>query len=78
MEQRKADCIKNADVTELRQHLMKGTFTSVDLVSYFGSRCQTLGRELGLSTQELFTSGLELAKKCDAERAKAIENDTQD
>lgn len=57
---------------------MKGTFTSVDLVNYFGSRCQTLGRELCLSTQELFTSGLELAKKCDAERAQAIENDTQD
>ena len=55
---------------------MKGMFTSVDLVNYFGSRCQTVGRELCLTTQELFTSGLVLAKKCDAERAEAIKNGT--
>jgi hypothetical protein len=73
-----AEIMKNADVTGIREHLMKGTFTSVDLVNYFGNRCQTIGRELGLSTQELFKSGLVLAKKCDEERAECIKNGTQD
>ena len=66
--------MKNADVTEIRKHLMKGTFTSVDLVNYFGNRCQTIGRELCLTTEEMFTSGLKLAKKCDDERAEAIKS----
>lgn len=74
----KAELMKNADVSEIRAHLMKGTFTSVDLVNYFGNRCQTIGRELGLSTQELFTSGLVLAKKRDEERAESMKNGTQD
>ena len=39
VEQCKVEAMKNADVTELRQLLMNGTFTSVDLVNYFGSRC---------------------------------------
>jgi Asp-tRNA(Asn)/Glu-tRNA(Gln) amidotransferase A subunit family amidase len=70
--------MQNADVSEIREHLMKGTFTSVDLVNYFGNRCQTIGRELCLSTQELFESGLILAKKCDEERAESMKNGTQD
>ena len=78
VEQSKAEIMKNADVSEIRLHLMKGTFSSVDLVNYFGNRCQTVGRDLCLSTQELFKSGLVLAKKCDEERAESIKNGTQD
>jgi len=69
VEDSKTEIMKNADVSEIRVHLLKGTFTSVDLVNYFGNRCQTIGRQLGLTTQELFTSGLVLANKCDEERA---------
>ena len=70
--------MKSADVTLLREHLLKGTFTSVDLVNYFGERCQRIGREMGYSTEELFTSGMDLAKKCDKERAEAKNNNTAD
>ena len=70
---RQAEAMKNADVTELRQLLRNGTVTSVDMVNYFGSRCQTVGRELCLSTQELFTSALDQADKCDQLRAAARE-----
>ena len=76
--QDQTEIMKGADVTLLREHLMKGTFTSVDLVNYFGERCQRIGREMGYSTQELFTSGMELAKKCDKERAEALLNNSGD
>ena len=62
----------------LRQHLLKGTFTSVDLIHVFGERCQTIGRKLNLSTEELFESAMEMAKKCDQERADAIKKGEQD
>ena len=78
VEQSKTEIMKNADVSEIRLHLMKGTFSSLYLVNYFGNRCQTVGRDLCLSTQELFESGLVLAKKCDEERAESIKNGTQD
>jgi hypothetical protein len=51
-----------SDVHELRDHLYKGTFTSIDLVNFFGARCQTIGRELELTTEELFESAMEMAK----------------
>lgn len=66
--------MKNSDVSQIREHLLKGTFNSVDLVNYFGSRCQTIGREFGYSTEELFDTGMELAKKCDIERSEAVRN----
>ena len=49
-----ADFILSLDVRGLREHLIKGTFTSVDLVNVFGSRTYKYGRELNLSTDELF------------------------
>jgi hypothetical protein len=52
----------------LREELNKGTFTSVDLVNYYGKRCYTIGRELCLSTEELFDQALERAKDCDEKR----------
>ena len=61
-----------ATVKELRQGLLNGEFTSVDLVVFYGARCQKIGREMNYSTEELFESALEKAKKCDVERQKAI------
>ena len=37
--QHKCDVIKYADVTQLREGLLKGSWTSIDLVNYFGNRC---------------------------------------
>ena len=45
--------------------LVDGKVSSVELVNFFGNRCQTIGRDLGLTTEELFESALEKAKKCD-------------
>ena len=33
-----------ADVGDLHDGLTKGQFTSVDLVNFYGDRCQRLGR----------------------------------
>ena len=38
------DFIISLDVKSLRQELIKGTFTSVNLVNVFGSRCQKIAR----------------------------------
>jgi hypothetical protein len=51
---------------------MESKYTSVDLVNYFGNRCQTLGREMCLTTEEFFESAMKLAAKCDVERKDAI------
>jgi hypothetical protein len=48
------DLILKSDLKELRRGLMKGKFTSVDLVNVFGERSQRLGRLLNLSTEENF------------------------
>lgn len=48
---------------------MKGTFTSVDLVNVYGSRCQTIGRQLSLSAEENFEGAMNEALIKDAERA---------
>ena len=67
----------SADCTTIRQHLMKGTFTSVDLVNFFGERSQRVGRMIECSTEELFESAMDLALKYDAERKAAIAKGTQ-
>lgn len=69
-----ASIMMNSDVHTLREHLFKGTFTSVDLVNFFGDRSQTIGRQLCLSTEELFEEAMDMAKKCDLERAEAVQN----
>ena len=58
----KANIMLSSDVGELRDHLMKGTFTSVELVNFFGARTQEIGRQLCLSTEELFEEAMEKAK----------------
>jgi hypothetical protein len=70
----KADELKSMDVYQIRKALMEKKYTSVDLVHYFGNRCQTLGREMCLTTEELFESAMKLAEKCDKERTDAISN----
>lgn len=74
----KAELILGADVTGLREHLMAGRLTSVELVNFFGHRCQTIGRANCYSTEELFESAMELAKKCDQERKEAIQSGKKD
>jgi len=53
------------NVIQLREGLLKGTFTSVDLVTVFGERTQRLGRALQLSAEENFEEAFEMAKKRD-------------
>lgn len=52
------DILMTADVGTLRKHLNEGTFTSVDLVNFYGDRCQTIGRRLNLHTEEMFEEAL--------------------
>ena len=53
------------DCTELRLGLLNSEFTSVDLVNYFGNRCQTIGRQYGLTCQEIFIEAMDKAEICD-------------
>jgi Asp-tRNA(Asn)/Glu-tRNA(Gln) amidotransferase A subunit family amidase len=64
--------ILNMDVSQLRQGLISGKFTSVDLVHVYARRCVEIGRKLCLSTEENFEEALELAAVRDLERARAI------
>ena len=64
------------DIGQLREKLMDGTVTSLQLVHFFANRCYTIGRELNLSAQELFHDALKLAAKRDAEREEAIKKGT--
>jgi Asp-tRNA(Asn)/Glu-tRNA(Gln) amidotransferase A subunit family amidase len=59
-------------IQEIREHLIKGSFTSVDLVNVYGNLCQTIGRELNLSTKEMFEEAMEEAKIKDSEREEAL------
>ncbi len=68
--------ILSLDVNQLREHLIKGTFTSVDLVNVFGKRCYTIGRELCLTAEENFEEALQEAVLKDHERAHAIRKGT--
>ena len=61
-----------ATVKDLRQGLFQNEFTSLDLVLIYGARCQDIGRQLHFSTEEMFLEAIEQAKKCDAERQKAL------
>lgn len=72
----KQDIIIKSDVRQLREYLHKEELTSVDLVNFYGARCQTLGRELNCSTEEMFESAMQKAKLCDKERQLAIQNGT--
>lgn len=65
------DHIINLDVKQLREGLVKGTFTSVDLVSIFGQRSYQIGRALNLSAEENFQQALKLAAQRDAELEEA-------
>ena len=65
------------DVTQLKEGLLRGDFTSVDLVNVFGKRCYTIGRRLCLSAEEDFDSALVEAAEKDRERREAIQNGTQ-
>lgn len=58
-------------MAQLRKGLFEGKFTSVDLVNVFGDRCQRIGRELNLSTEENFNKSLEMAAEKDSLLAKA-------
>ena len=51
--------------------MIKGTFTSVDLVNVFGERSQRIGRALALTAEENFEEALKLAQERDAELARA-------
>jgi len=53
------------DVTQLRQGLLAKEFQSIDLVSYYGERCQKYGFKMGYITEDLYESAFEMAKKCD-------------
>jgi hypothetical protein len=48
------ELILSLDVTGLRDHLLKQSFTSVDLINVFARRCYTIGRSLNLTTEENF------------------------
>lgn len=58
--------------------LLAGETSSVELVNVFASRCYTVGRELEITTAEIFTKGLEVAAERDQERQDAREEDRLD
>lgn len=66
------------DVTQLREGLIKGEFTSVDLVNIYGKRCVEIGRKLNLTAEENIEEAKREAVIKDTERAKAIQNGTVD
>ena len=70
--------ILKMDVTQLRQGLLSGKFSSEDLVNVFASRCYTIGRHLCLSTEENFEEALREAMIKDAERETALHEGTAD
>lgn len=53
------------DVPQLREQMDAGYVTSLQLVHMFGKRCQGIGMDCLLITEENFTEALELAKACD-------------
>jgi Asp-tRNA(Asn)/Glu-tRNA(Gln) amidotransferase A subunit family amidase len=66
------------DVTQLREGLLSGKFSSEDLVNVFAARCYTIGRRLCLSTEENFEEALSEARVKDAERKAALQDGTAD
>ena len=65
------EAILELDVRGLREGLMRGDFTSVDLVNLFAERSYRIGRRLCMSGQENFEEATKMAKKRDQERRKA-------
>ena len=65
--------ILSLDTAGLRKGLLAGEFTSVDLVSVFGDRCQRIGRRLNLTAEENLNEAWTLAKAKDEERKIARE-----
>lgn len=61
----KVDKILKQDLTGLREMLMKEEVTSEELVNVFGHRCYTIGRSLGLVTEEFYTEALYEARNKD-------------
>lgn len=62
------DLILSLDVTQLKEHLLSGSFTSVDLVNVYAKRCYSIGRELCLITEENYEEALREAQIKDSER----------
>ena len=58
--------------------MIKGSFTSVDLVNVYGKRCYTIGRKLNLTTEENFDEALSEAEIKDREREIAIKEGNSD
>lgn len=74
----KKDAILKMDVAQLRKGLFEGKFTSVDLISLYAGRVRSIGVSHKLVTEENFVEALQLAKKCDTERAEAKKAGTLD
>ena len=66
------EAIANMSVGELKELLLKGEVTSVDLVNVFGKRCYVIGRALCLTTEECFDEAFIEAELKDKERIEAI------
>ena len=52
----------------MREALVSGQVTSVDLVNVFAHRAYSIGRGLNLSTHEAFKTALKTAEERDEER----------
>lgn len=65
------EAILELDVRGLREGLMRGEFSSVDLVNLFAERSYRIGRRLCMSGQENFEEAIIMAKKKDQERRMA-------
>jgi hypothetical protein len=70
------DSIVNLDVRQMREGLLSGKFTSVDLVNIYSHRCYIVGRKLNYTTQESYKAALIMAEAKDDERKQAIRNKT--
>jgi Asp-tRNA(Asn)/Glu-tRNA(Gln) amidotransferase A subunit family amidase len=68
--------IMNATVTELKNALLDGELTSVQLVNVLAYRCYTIGRKYEITAAEMFTEGLKVAQEKDKEREEARKNGT--
>lgn len=73
VDEKVSQMLLDLDVHGIRQGLLDSKFTSEDLVNFYGNRCYTIGRDLCLTTEEMFESAMTRAKKCDEVRKAAIE-----
>ena len=70
----KAEVILDMDLAQLRLGLLRGEFTSEDLVHVFAKRCYTIGRQLNLTAEECFDEAVETSRLRDKERHEAVKN----